>query len=235
MSILSKIVTAMRGGAREAGEAIVDANALRILNQELHDAREAIQRAEGSLASLVADHELAKNKVQALNTKIQEHEGYARKALQKQDEILARDIAERIGQFLEELNHQTTVVSDLDTKITEQKAYLKEARRKVDSLEREAKMVRTTEEVQRTTMALSSSFRSSDSRVGRAADSLKRIKERQERRAAEIKASEQLARENTGADLDARLKEAGIKSDHEKADEILARLREQVRPPAGPH
>jgi len=231
MSILSKIVTAVRGGAREAGEAVVDANALRILNQELHDARNAIQNAERGLASLVADHELAKNKQQTLRTKIEEHETYARKALQKQDETLARDIAERIGQFLEELNYQTAVVQDLSTKIAEQKEYLKEAKRKVDSLEREAKMVRTTEEVQRTTAALSNSFNTSQSRVGRAAESLKRIKERQERRAAEMKASEQLTRESSGADLDQRLKDAGIKSGNEKADDILARLRQQTQLP----
>lgn len=116
----------------------------------------------------------------------------------------------------------------MNRKISEQKQFLTDAQRKVDSLEREAKMVRTTEQVQRTTVALSNSFNASESRVGRAAESLKRIKDRQQRRAAEIKAAEQLAKARTGADLDQRLKEAGIKRDHEKADEILARLRQQT-------
>ena len=38
MSILTKIFTLLRGGANEAGQAVVDANALRILDQEIRDA-----------------------------------------------------------------------------------------------------------------------------------------------------------------------------------------------------
>ena len=38
MSVFKKIMTALRGGAREAGEAIVDANGIRIFEQEIKDA-----------------------------------------------------------------------------------------------------------------------------------------------------------------------------------------------------
>ena len=39
MSILKKLFTAVRGGAREAGEAIVDANGIRIFEQEIEIGR----------------------------------------------------------------------------------------------------------------------------------------------------------------------------------------------------
>ena len=38
MSVLKKIMTAVRGGAREVGELIVDANGTRIFEQEIKDA-----------------------------------------------------------------------------------------------------------------------------------------------------------------------------------------------------
>lgn len=44
MNVLSKIFTAIRGGAREAGEAIVDANAVRIFEQEIADSKNHIKK-----------------------------------------------------------------------------------------------------------------------------------------------------------------------------------------------
>ncbi len=225
MGILSKIVTAIRGSAREAGEAIVDANALRILDQEVHDAKVEIRKAEQSLAGLIADQEAARAKHETAQRKIREHEDYIAQALDKGDEALAQEIAERVSQFDEESAYQQGIVEDLATKVTQQKAFLKNAQRKVEAMERETRMVKTTERVQRTTATLATSFNSSDSRVARASESLQRIKERQERRSAEMKASEQLSRERTGADLDDKLRAAGIKPGATKANDILDRVR----------
>ena len=38
MNLWSKMLTALRGGMNEAGEAVVDTQALRILDQEVRDA-----------------------------------------------------------------------------------------------------------------------------------------------------------------------------------------------------
>lgn len=38
MNVWSKLLTALRGGANEMGEAMVDSQALRILDQEIRDA-----------------------------------------------------------------------------------------------------------------------------------------------------------------------------------------------------
>ena len=38
MTVWSKLLSALRGGANEVGEAIVDSQALRILDQEIRDA-----------------------------------------------------------------------------------------------------------------------------------------------------------------------------------------------------
>ena len=43
MNIWAKMMTALRGGVNEAGEAIVDTQALRILDQEVRDATEELK------------------------------------------------------------------------------------------------------------------------------------------------------------------------------------------------
>lgn len=43
-SIWSKLFTALRGGANEVGESIVDQQALRILDQEIRDADSALAK-----------------------------------------------------------------------------------------------------------------------------------------------------------------------------------------------
>jgi phage shock protein A len=57
-----------------------------------------------------------------------------------------------------------------------------------------------------------------------AAESLKRIQERQNQRSAELDAAEELASEESGDGLDAKLKAAGISGSKAGADDELARI-----------
>ena len=52
MSILRSIFQAIKGGASEAGEAIVDSNLIRILEQDIRDDGKAINNAKQSLSNL---------------------------------------------------------------------------------------------------------------------------------------------------------------------------------------
>ena len=54
MSILKKIMTAIRGGAREVGELVVDANGTRIFEQEIKDAKTHLDRAKRDLTDVMA-------------------------------------------------------------------------------------------------------------------------------------------------------------------------------------
>ncbi len=44
MSVWKKLITAVRGGANEAAEAVADNQALRILDQEIRDAKEELRK-----------------------------------------------------------------------------------------------------------------------------------------------------------------------------------------------
>ena len=94
MSIWAKVATAVRGGVSEAGEAIVDKQALRILEQEIRDADSELGRSKESLTGIIAKRKLADKKVDSLKSSLTEYEGYAMKALDKDDDGLAVEIAE---------------------------------------------------------------------------------------------------------------------------------------------
>ena len=72
MNILSKMMTALRGGATEAGEAIVDSQALRILDQEIRDAANELKQSKDSLAAILARQKVAEEKCSVLEKQIKE-------------------------------------------------------------------------------------------------------------------------------------------------------------------
>ena len=53
MSVWKKLVTAIKGGANEAAEAVADNQALRILDQEIREAKEETQRIRKGTRGLV--------------------------------------------------------------------------------------------------------------------------------------------------------------------------------------
>ena len=68
-------MTAIRGAANEAGEAIVDANATRIFEQEIRDAETHIVKAKRDLTGVMAERIKAERNVNKLKKDITEHEG----------------------------------------------------------------------------------------------------------------------------------------------------------------
>jgi len=83
MALFEKIFTAIRGGAREMGEAIVDKNGVRIFEQEIKDAETALDKAKQDLTEVMAKEMQASRKIENLNADIKKHEEYVASALAK--------------------------------------------------------------------------------------------------------------------------------------------------------
>ena len=97
MSIWARVATAVRGGGSEAGEAIVDHQALRILDQEIRDADNGLGKSKDALTDIIAKRKLADKKVAGLKSSLKEYENYAMQALDKNDDALAGEIAGKIA------------------------------------------------------------------------------------------------------------------------------------------
>ena len=225
MSILKKIFTAVRGGAREVGEAIVDANAIRILEQEITDARNSLGKARENLTEVMAKEMQTKREISTLSQKITEHEDYASQAMEKGDEALAIEIAQKIVELEGEKSSKEAILDSFTQHIATLKSQINQAEGTIAENDRQLLMVKTTESVQKATMSVTDSMSSNNSSMSNARESLERIKKRQQERSDKAAASAVLQAE-TGNDLAAKIKAAGLSdSSSSSAESVLERIR----------
>lgn len=225
MSIWAKVATAVRGGVNEAGEAIVDSQALRILDQEIRDADNGLSKSKDALAGIIAKRKLADKKVESIKSSLAEFEGYAMQALDKDDESLATEIAEKMaGLETELLGEEGVAKSFADSEgqlrraVAQTEANLKRLKRQVDT-------IKATETVQRAQAAVAARHSGTGSSMRNAVDSLERLKTKQAERAAKFEAASELAGSTEEVSLDDKLRAAGIVGGGASGGDVLARLK----------
>lgn len=225
MSILRKIMTAVRGGAREVGELVVDANGTRIFEQEIKDAQTHLNKAKHDLTDVMAKQMQAGRQVESLKREIEEHEGFAGQALEKGNEELALEIAEKIAVLEQDLSEQEEVHKSFSSHSTRLKDLVKKTGRQIKEYERQLTMVKTTESVQKASAAITDNFSSTNSRILSAKDSLERIKKRQQDNFDRLAAAEDLEAENSEKGLQDKMKAAGIGEASTTATSVLDRIK----------
>ena len=225
MSIWAKVATAVRGGVSEAGEAIADNQALRILDQEIRDADNGLSKSKEALTGIIAKRKLADKKVDGLKSSLTEYEGYAMQALDKGDEELAGEIAGKIADLETELMGEEGVAksfagseSQLRKAVSQTEANLKRLKQQVDT-------VKATETVQKAQAAVAARHSGTGSSMRSALDSLERLKNKQAERAAKFEAASELAESTEEVSLDDKLKAAGIVGGGASGGDVLARLK----------
>ena len=97
MDVLKKIGTALRGGTREALEGVVDANGIRILSQEVHDAESAVQSAKHNLCKVTAEKLRLQREAEILRQTISTEEQRAIEFLNSNNEVAAQETAQLIA------------------------------------------------------------------------------------------------------------------------------------------
>jgi phage shock protein A len=224
MSIWNKLFTLGRAGAHEATAAVVDANALRILDQEIRDADTAQGKARDDMATLVARRRILEKEVAGFRDQVTKYEASARAAVQKGDMDLARQVAQRIADLEQDIALKEPQIGDMRAAEDQLHQAVTATDRRIETLRREVEVVKVNESVQKAQAAVSARGAGAGASLGSAADSLARIKERQMIRGERIKAASELEDRRTGADLDEKLRLAGILPGQSSADDILARL-----------
>lgn len=224
MSVWGKLFTALRGGVNEAAESVADSQAMRILDQELRDADNALRQARSDLAGLMATAKRIEKRVEDARAKEARDIQNARAAMEAGREDLARGLAERVSIARAELARDE---ADLEKMRQQQQAMMrtvKETEARIGTMKREVESVKATDSLQRAQKAIASSHAGVNSRLGSAMGSLERIRDRQTQLGARLEAGEELAALESGADLDRQLLEAGIGGRTSSADDILAEI-----------
>ncbi len=225
MNIWSKVITALRGGVNEAGEAIVDSQALRILDQEIRDAGEQLKQSKDHLVEILAHQKLAEEKSAQLQQKITEHENYAVQALEQDNETLAREIAEKIADLETKLSQEQQSKASFSASADELRAAIKQTEQNLAQIKQQVDTVKATENVQRAQAAIAERHSGTNSKMRTAMDSLERIKEKQALKSAQMDAAKTIAEETTDTSLQTKLEQAGIVTNTHRADDVLARLK----------
>lgn len=232
MSLLRKIVTALRGGASEVGEAIVDSQALRILDQEIRDADNNLIDARNQLVKIMAKHKTAQQRITEFDKTIGDWEQKAIAALDKGEEGLAHECAARIADLINQRDSEQALADQFGTSVTTLTATVSKTEAQIKGLKQQVDLVKARESVQRAQVSAASATGGANGSLETAVGSLDRIKKRQTERAAELEAAAELAGKADGSDLEARLKSAGIGASNSGADDVLARLKAKAAKPA---
>lgn len=225
-TVLKKILTAMRGGVNELGEAVVDGQGNRILEQELRDSEHELKQAKQELAALMAESASLARQIRSEQDSASKREQDARKAIAAGQEDLAREVAERIVGHERRGAELTQTRELLQQRIAGLKDRVQRAEKQLADYRRELQVVKTNERVLRTTAQIDTNINSQQSSLSTAKDTLERIRERQAREEDRQTASAALEKELTGADLDEKLKAAGIDGEQDAVNSVLARLKD---------
>ncbi len=225
MSIWTKVVTAVRGGVSETGEAIVDHQALRILDQEIRDADNALSKSKEALTDIIAKRKLADRKVESLKSSRTEYEGFAMQALDKGDESLAGEIAEKIAGMETQLSGEEALAKSFADSEAQLRQAVAQTESNLKRLKQQVDTVKATEKVQKAQAAVAARHSGAGSSMRSAVDSLERLKARQAERSAKFEAASELAASTEEVSLDQKLKAAGIVDGGAGGNDVLARLR----------
>lgn len=225
MSVLSKLVTLMRGSVRELGDSVIDANGTRIYEQEIVDARNSIAEAKQNLTLVMAKEMQAGREIERLKGEIVRYEGLAMDALGKEKEDLATEVAQRVADLEIELEAMRASHSDYALKVSKLKELIKNGEMRIREHERELAMAKTTESVYRATQSISESIGAGGSKLVTAKESLDRIKQRHQDLSDRMMAAEQLDSETGTKALETKLAAAGIGENADRTRKVLERIR----------
>ncbi len=226
MSIFLKLVTLFRGTAHEAGEKIVDAKALTILDQEIRDAATQLDRSKVDLARLMGQSKLSENEIAARERKIAEYSRYIEGALGKGDEALALQVAEKMAPLETEQASARDAKAQLDHSIATLRSTVSRTESRLKQMRAQVDQVKATDTVQRAQAAIASRHAGASSKMSTALGSLERIKARQAQQGAQMLAAEELDAETGDGDLNRKLAAAGLLEDSSSAAAVLARFKQ---------
>lgn len=225
MSILKNLFSAIKGNINTAGEAIVDSQAMTILDQEIREAKDGIAKATVSIRNLKAQAIKFDKQSLELAEDIKEYTAKAKGALDQGNEDLARKVAVKIAELTDEKTSADSQAQDLTEQTDRLYKIVKEREASIEKNKIELEKLKTYEQVQKTQVAVAAAMPSNDSGAKRVQRAMDRVKSRQQDVENKMDADKWLADLEGDADLDKALTDAGLSSSGTSADDILSKLK----------
>ncbi|MDH5730691.1 MAG: PspA/IM30 family protein [Gammaproteobacteria bacterium] len=196
--------------------------------QEIRESKENLAKAKQELTSLMAKKMNVDREINSLTKDVAKYEEHGVNALNKGEEALAVEVAEKLAELENELTTQKGAAEQFAAHISRVKNLMKQSERKIAEHERELSMVKTTESVHKATKSISANFGAGATKMVNAKESLERIKKRQQTFEDRMSAANELESESDSGSLDSKLAAAGISETNSAKDDMLARLRQKA-------
>ncbi len=218
--MLETLRSLFRASRAEHEEALIDGNAITLLAQHLRDAKLDVERARRGLAALIARKSAEERQALALDEEIARREADALAAMTAGQEALLHEIADRIAGLEDRKAQASRARGELQRRIDALRETLRDAERRMTALTDELRLARS-RSVQRSARE--------DLDPALQGHALQKAEEV----AARLRVSDArmddthaaLADMRPDADLDTRLREAGVDTRHtDRRGAILARL-----------
>ncbi|UZE96738.1 PspA/IM30 family protein [Alkalimarinus alittae] len=225
MNIMRKISTALRGSVRESAEVVIDANAIRIFEQEILDAEQGIARSKQQLAHVMAERVQLERANTALKEQIINREQQAAKAWNINDEQLATELAEDIFDKEQTVNEQQLAAQNLTTRERNLTRKIQAAAQQIKTFRRELSIAKATACAQKASNLAGSHSQSVDTHIIDLNASLQRIKQKQQRVDDTSEAISTIESEIGEGSLDKKVEEAGLGTRKADIQSILDRVK----------
>ena len=173
------VLTLFRGSVAAAGEELEDRSALLILDQQMRDAANAVERSKRSLALAIAGDQQEGRRLDATNARIADLEIRTTAALDGGREDLAREAAQSIANLEADRDAAMTARTLFASEITRMKRQVAGAEARITELDRGRRIARAAEAVRALRRGGIEAARPYESTLPEAENTLKRLRERQ--------------------------------------------------------
>lgn len=225
MSLWQKLNTLFKATAQEPLEELVDANSIRIFEQELRDAERAIAKSKRELACVIAERNRMQRHQAALKESIESREQQATQALAQQEDALALEIANLIADDEQLFKQQAEQLEYLQKQERYLRQQLKRVAHTVARYHSELRMAKANQNAATALSQIRGYSRGLSSHMAEMDDSLQRIKRRQERFTDYDAAMQSVEADCSGESIEQRLRQSGISSGAADGNAVLERLK----------
>jgi phage shock protein A len=228
--MIKLLTTLMRGAVAEAEEAAFDANATRVLAQQLRDAATALEHAKTELACAMAHRSSEARAAAMLDERIAHLERGAIDAMAGGRDDLAHETATVIAAAEDERSERQAAIARFDTDIARIRQLTEDGQRRLRDLRRGLEMARAQEALARAGSNGRRALASGTGALREAETTLARIRE-QNAKSDDIHAAlEDLERGGSGRDVEERLAAAGFGPGLKtNPADVLARLKHRTQ------
>lgn len=230
MSNYRKLMTLIRGQVRHTGDAVINANALALLDQQLFDTEQSLIAARRDLTHVMAERRMQVLQREQTAASIEKYTLCARQALARDEAELLEQTAQRIAALEERANSADRLIADLAARESEFNVFIRESGEHLRALRQQQALARVNDTLQRSDNARHQHGAGLAQKLADSRETLATIEARQQRAQLAWQARRQLDKEESGDDLDLRLQQAGMMDSRDsRTAAVIERLRNDIR------